>query len=86
MPDPPDNPKVRWLIGGAFIALVWIAYGVRVIWGIGPAHDYQGRQAPAFHYLAGALAVTGIVIVWIVVRAMMVRRQKRNEPPPEERP
>jgi hypothetical protein len=74
--------KLRLFIGGAFIALVWIAYGVRVIWGVGPAHDYQGRPAPALHYLGGALIVTGLVAVWITVPAIIARRQKRNEQPP----
>ena len=82
--DPQDQPKLRLLIGAAFIVIVWVAYGVRVIWGIGPAHDYQGRQAPASHYLGGALIVTGLVVVWITVRAIMVRWQKRSGQPPQD--
>jgi hypothetical protein len=78
-----DQPKFRRLIGSVFIALVWILYGVRLIWGIGPAHDYQGRQAPAFHYLAAALIVTGLVVVWIAVGAIMARRQSSSEQPPK---
>lgn len=78
-----DRPKYRRFIGGVFTAIVWILYLVRVIWGVGPARDYQGRQAPAAHYLLGALVVTGLVVTWISVGAIVARRQTSNEQPPE---
>ena len=84
MHDCPRNQlKYPITVGVAFIALVWILYGVRLIWGVGPAHDYEGKQAPAFHYLVCALVVTGTVVVWITVRAIMLRRQKHDGQPPE---
>ena len=70
-----EQPKLRLLIGGVIVAIVWTTYVVRVTLGIGPMHDTAGQQAPAMHYLAGALIGTGMVSIWIVVRAIMSRRQ-----------
>jgi hypothetical protein len=49
-------------------------YIARVTLGAGPMHDEQGNQAPATHYLVGALLVTGMVAFWIFVRSLMTRR------------
>jgi hypothetical protein len=48
-------------------------------------HDHDGNQAPALHYLLGALIVTGMVTVWIVARAVFNHYQKRRSKPPESR-
>ncbi len=76
-----EQPKLRLLIGGAITAVVWALYVARVSLGIGPMHDNEGHQAPAGNYLVGALVVTGMVAVWIIVRAMMTRRQKPGNGP-----
>ena len=68
-----EQPKLRLLIGGAIAVIVWAMYVVRVTLGIGPMHDMAGQQAPAMHYLLGALLTTGMVAIWIVVRAIMTR-------------
>jgi hypothetical protein len=78
-----DQPKLRLIIGAVITVIVWGLYVVRVTFGFGPMHDYQGNQAPAIHYLGGALVVTGMVAVWIVVRAIMTSRQRRNKKPVE---
>ena len=77
MPESRDQPKLRLMIGAALTVLVWVLYGVRVTLGVGPMHDNEGNQAPAFHYLIGALMVTGMVAVWIIVRTLMTRRPPR---------
>jgi hypothetical protein len=69
-----EQPRLRLLIGGAIMAIVWAMYVVRVTLGIGPMHDTAGQQAPAVHYLVGALVATAMVGVWIVVRAFTARR------------
>lgn len=56
-----DQLKLRLAIGAMIAALVWVLYVVRVAFGVGPMHDDEGDQAPALHYLVGALAVTGMV-------------------------
>ena len=71
-----DQPRVRIAIGAAFVVLVWTLYGVRMIFGVGPMHDDAGNQAPGTHYLAAALIVTGMVVVWIAVQEIVRRRQK----------
>lgn len=68
-----DQPRVRWVIGTLFVVFVWIMYLIRVIWGVGPMHDYEHKQAPAEHYLYLALIISGIVAVWLIVRAKMAR-------------
>jgi hypothetical protein len=70
-----EQPKLRLLIGGVIVAIVWLLYAVRVTLGIGPMRDTAGQQAPAIHYLLGALVTTAMVAIWIVVRAIMARRQ-----------
>ncbi len=70
-----EQPKLRLIIGCAFLVVVWSLYFVRLIFGVGPAHDYAGNQAPAFHYLVCALIVTGMVAVWLVVRGLMMPRK-----------
>jgi hypothetical protein len=76
-----DQPRLRLIIGAIITVIVWAMYVVRVTLGFGPMHDYDGNQAPANQYLGGALTVTGIVAVWIVVRAIMTSRQRRNKKP-----
>jgi membrane-bound metal-dependent hydrolase YbcI (DUF457 family) len=83
MPEFRDQPKLRLMIGAVLSAIVWALYVVRVTLGVGPMHDHNGIQAPALHYLLGALMVTGMVAVWIIVRALMMRGQRPNEKPPE---
>lgn len=39
----------------------------------------KAAKPHTLHYLAGALIVTGMVTVWIVMRAIMTRHQKRSE-------
>ena len=78
-----DQPKYRLAIGAAFLVLVWTLYIVRIARGVGPMHDYEGNQAPVFHYLVGALAVTGMVAVWVIVSAIVARYQRRSKKPPE---
>jgi hypothetical protein len=56
------------LIGGAITSVMWMFYAARMAFGVGPMHDYQGNQAPALHYLVGALVVTGAIAIWIVAR------------------
>ena len=70
-----EQPKLRLLIGGIIVAIVWTTYVVRVTLGVGPMHDPAGQQAPAMHYLIGALVTTGMVAIWIIGRAIMSRRQ-----------
>jgi hypothetical protein len=72
------NDRLRLAIGGAFLLLVWGLLLVRVILGVGPMHDYEGRQAPTAHYLAGALATTVAVALWITLQSL-VRRKQRQE-------
>lgn len=79
-----DEPGVRLAVGAVITAFVWVLYVVRVVFGIGPMRDHEGNQAPALHYLFGALIVTGMVAVWILVRAVVTRFQKRNGKPPQE--
>jgi hypothetical protein len=67
--------KLRLAIGVIIVMVVWALYIVRVTLGVGPMHDYGGNQAPALHYLVGALIVTAMVTIWIVVRAMMMGRK-----------
>ena len=75
MPDSfRDQPKLRLVIAAAIAALVWTLYLIRITLGVGPMRDYNGTQAPAFHYLAGALVVTAMVAIWIIVRGLMTRR------------
>jgi hypothetical protein len=74
-----DQPGLRAAVGVTFVVLVWALYFIRVLWGIGPMHDYEGRQAPAFHYLYGALTVTGVVAVWLIVGALLTRRKGSKE-------
>ncbi len=69
--------KPRLVIGGAITAYVWMLYGIRLTLGTGPMHDLAGNQAPALHYLVGALVVTGAVGVWIIMRAVMANRRRR---------
>ena len=76
-----DQPKVRLTIGALISAFVWALYIVRIALGVGPMHDYEGKQAPALHYLAGALIGTGMVAVWIIVRAVVTRYQRRSKKP-----
>ena len=71
-----DQPKLRLAIGLGLTLVMWALYVVRVIAGVGPMHDHQGNQSPAFHYLVGALFVTGMVAVWLVVRALTTRRRQ----------
>ena len=78
-----DQPKLRRVIMAMIIALVWALYIVRVALGVGPMHDYEGHQAPAFHYLVGALVATGLVVVWILVRAAISYYERRRKKPPE---
>ena len=73
-----EQPNLRLAIGGAIVVIVWTLYLVRVTLGVGPMHDDGGNQAPAMHYLAGALTVTAMVVLWIVLRAIMMRRQKQS--------
>jgi len=73
-----DQPNLRLTIGAAVTAIVWTFYIVRVTLGVGPMHDYDGNQAPALHYMVGALVVTGMVAVWIATRTMVTRRQKQT--------
>lgn len=78
-----DQRGVRLAVGAVITAFVWVLYIVRVVFGIGPMHDYDGNQAPALHYLLGALIVTGMVVVWIVVQAIVAHYQRRSGKPPE---
>jgi hypothetical protein len=80
-----DQPKLRLVIGATITAIIWALYVVRVTLGVGPMHDHEGSQAPALHYLVGALMGTGMVAVWIVVRAIMTRSQRRSKKPLERR-
>jgi hypothetical protein len=80
-----DQPTPRWMIGAAITAIVWALYVVRASVGVGPMRDYEGNQAPSLHYLAGALVVTGMVATWIIVRAIMTRRQGPSRKPTEPR-
>ena len=64
-----DQPRVRWVIACAIGGIVWALYIVRVTFGVGPMHDEQGNQAPAFHYLVGALVVSAFLVVWLVARS-----------------
>jgi hypothetical protein len=72
------QPTLRLLIGATIALFVWTLYVLRVTLDIGPMHDYQGNQAPAFHYLVGAFVVTGMVAVWIIARAAMTRNHRRR--------
>ena len=78
-----EQPKLRLVIGAAITVLVWALYIVRIAFGVGPMHDYEGNQAPALHYLVGALVVTGMVAVWIVVRAIVTHYRRRSKKLPE---
>jgi hypothetical protein len=76
---PPRNellPTLRLLIGAAIVILVWVLYFVRVTLEVGPMHDQQGNQAPALHYLIGAIIVTSMVALWIIVRGAMSRTRQ----------
>ena len=73
-----DQPWIRLAVGAVITAFVWGMYIVRVAFRIGPMRDHDGNQAPAVHYLFGALIVTGMVAVWIVVRAIVAHYQKRR--------
>jgi hypothetical protein len=76
MPDAfRDQPRLRLAIGSVIVVFVWTLYIVRVTLGIGPMHNTGGQQAPAMQYLVGALTVTCMVAIWILVRAIMTRRQ-----------
>lgn len=71
-----DQPMLRLVIGAAVVSGVWALYLARIILGIGPMHDPQGNQAPALHYLGGALIVTAMIAVWILARGF--GRQKQS--------
>ena len=76
---PPRNellPTLRLLTGAAIVILVWVLYVVRVTFDIGPMHDQQGNQAPTLHYLIGAIIVTSMVAIWIIVRGAMSRTRQ----------
>jgi hypothetical protein len=73
-----DAATVRLLIGASITIFIWTLYALRIALGIGPLRDYQGSQAPAFHYLVGALVVTVMVATWIFARAIMRRNQRRG--------
>jgi hypothetical protein len=60
--------RLRLLIGPAIALFSWVLYGLRVTLGVGPMYDSRGTQAPAIHYLVGALVVTVMVAIWIVAR------------------
>jgi hypothetical protein len=66
--SPKSDEHIRILIGGSIVVFIWAVYLVRVIWNVGPSRDYEGNQSPAYHYLVGALIVTGMVAAWIVLR------------------
>jgi hypothetical protein len=68
------RPTVRLLTGAAITFSIWTLYVFRVTLGMGPMHDHQGNQAPALHYLVAALAVTGMIAIWIIARAIMGRK------------
>jgi hypothetical protein len=70
-----DQPAVRLAICAAIALIAWTLYIVRLTLGVGPMHDHDGSQAPALHYLIGALVVTGMVAAWIALRAIMTRRR-----------
>jgi hypothetical protein len=70
-----DQPPLRLAIGGAIVLFVWTAYAARLTLGVGRLRDTQGNPAPVLHYLVGALTVTGLVAIWIVVRGVMARNR-----------
>ncbi len=74
-----EQPKLRLFFGGAASALMWGLFIVRVAAGIGPMHDADGNQAPAFHYLAGAVLVTLIAVGWLLVGAALARREQEQD-------
>jgi integral membrane sensor domain MASE1 len=78
-----EQPKLRLVVGAVITVLVWVLYLVRAVFGMGPMHDKEGNQAPALHYLAGALIVTGMVMVWIIVQAIIAHHKSRSKKPPD---
>jgi hypothetical protein len=75
MPDAfHDERRLRHALGGSMIVIMWALYIVRITAGIGPMHDERGGQAPALHYLVGALLTTAMVGVWVIVRGMASRK------------
>ena len=62
------NPVPRLLISAAVLTVVWTLYVLRIALGVGPVRDHGGDQAPASHYLLGALSVTAMVAAWHVFR------------------
>jgi hypothetical protein len=67
---------LRLVIGTVIVLFAWGLYAVRLATGVGPMRDHEGNQAPAAHYLVGALMVSGMVVVWVVVRGMMGRGRR----------
>jgi hypothetical protein len=63
-----NRPTFRLFTGGAMVILVWVCYVIRLTLDIGPMHDLQGNQAPTHHYLVIATMVTGMVLLWIIIR------------------
>ncbi len=74
-----DQPKLRATVGAMFVVFVWALYVVRVAFGIGPIHDYDGNQAPTLHYLGGAIIVSAMVTVWMIVGTILTRRRRQRE-------
>ena len=77
----PQRSVARNIIGGLFVTFVWGLYLVRIVWGTGPMHDHGGNQAPAMHYLHGAIMVTTMVAIWIIsMRVSNARRERSIRP------
>ena len=71
-----DQPRLHIGVAAVITIVVWTLYVVRMTFGVGPMHDYDGNQAPAVHYLVGALVVTGMVCAWIIARAILTNHRR----------